>query len=200
MISFIQDWVKNILIYLIIITIIQSLLPQGQYVKYIKVFTGLILMIIVLMPVVSISGLDKQINYSLLGERYQLDQGLMKKQYKELSKQQEELILSAYRTELENQIKFLLNQEDIFVSQVSVTLESDFESNNFGNIKSIDLVASFKEVRNSSTVKIDRIIITHDNSTIVKTPEEIIFEKRIKSILIDFYKLPSDNININMKV
>ena len=199
MISFIQDWVRNILIYLILITIIQSLLPQGQYVKYIKVFTGLILMIIVLMPVVSISGLDKKINYSLLGERYQLDQGLMRRQYNELSKQQEELILSAYRTELEKQIKFLLNQENIYVSQVNVLLETNYESNNFGNIKSIDLTASLKEVKQSSNIRIDRIIISNENTTQVKSPEEIIYEKRIKSILIDFYKLPSDNININMK-
>ncbi|TCK98363.1 stage III sporulation protein AF [Natranaerovirga hydrolytica] len=198
MIQYIQDWVKNIVIYLILITIIQSLLPQGQYIKYIKVFTGLILMFIILMPIASFSGINEQINMGILNERYRLDHNLVKKQYSELSKEQEQLIAESYTREIENQIKYLLEKDDIVVNDVGVRVDTEFQSDTFGEITQVNINASLRDVKESETIKINQIIISSDTSTEVKTPEQIVYEKRIKNHLINFYNLSTDNINISI--
>jgi stage III sporulation protein AF len=196
--EFIYNWIKNILIYLILVTIIQNLLPQGQYTKYIKVFTGLVLMLIVILPLATFSGIDKQLSFHLLDQKFQMDQKGIMKQYDAITEQQGVLILEAYKKELENQIKLLLESENIYVDSVRVEVNEDRNSEAYGAIKTIYITAKPEEVKESNTIEIDKIIISKKNATSIKTSEEIIFEKNIKNILINFYNLGLDNIHITI--
>lgn len=46
----IYRWVSNIVYYLIFVTIITNLLPAGKYEKYLRLFAGCILILLVLQP------------------------------------------------------------------------------------------------------------------------------------------------------
>ncbi len=46
----ILQWVRSIVIYMILVTTLWYLLPDNQYKKYIRLFTGLLLILIVLKP------------------------------------------------------------------------------------------------------------------------------------------------------
>lgn len=197
MIEIIYQWIKTIIIYLIIITVIQNLLPQGRYVKYLKVFTGLILIVIIIQPITSLVGLDKKLDNNLFESQFKLSQEELMKDYEKFNNQQKNLIVDSMKEQIEAQIKFILEQDEIYVKSVNVEIEDD-DINNL-DISRIDIVTTMEEVKKSETIKIDKIIIEKNNSTEVKTGEEIVFEKKIRNLLINFYNVPSNNIYITIQ-
>ena len=56
MIEAIYTWMKNIVFFLVIITAVLEVLPGTAYQKYIRFFTGLVLLMLLLTPVLSLSG------------------------------------------------------------------------------------------------------------------------------------------------
>ncbi len=56
MIEAIYTWMKNIVFYLVIVTAVLEVLPGTTYHKYIRFFTGLILMLLLLTPFLSLTG------------------------------------------------------------------------------------------------------------------------------------------------
>lgn len=56
MIEAIYTWMKNMVFFLVIVTAVLEVLPGTTYQKYIRFFTGLVLMMLLLTPFLSLSG------------------------------------------------------------------------------------------------------------------------------------------------
>ena len=61
MIEAIYTWMKNIVFFLVIITAVLEVLPGTAYQKYIRFFTGLVLVFMMAAPVLKILGTDGQV-------------------------------------------------------------------------------------------------------------------------------------------
>ena len=57
----IYGWIKNIICFYIFITVILHLLPKENYRKYVRFFTGMLLVILVMNPVLSLLGKEELI-------------------------------------------------------------------------------------------------------------------------------------------
>lgn len=55
----VYDWVKGIVFYLILLTVITHLIPGKKYDKYLRLFTGMLLVMIVIKPVVHLFSADE---------------------------------------------------------------------------------------------------------------------------------------------
>lgn len=81
MIEAIYTWMQNIVFFLVIVTAVLEVLPGTSYQKYIRFFTGLILMLLLLTPFLSLTG---------SGETFQeLYHGYEQEQYKRELQEQE---------------------------------------------------------------------------------------------------------------
>ena len=58
MIAFFYQWLQNIAFYLILITAIIQIIPNHSYKKYIRFFTGLILIILLSEPILKAVGMQ----------------------------------------------------------------------------------------------------------------------------------------------
>lgn len=58
----INDYVKNICCYVILTTIIFNVFPDEKYVKYVKVFSGFILILIIVFPITNAIGKNFDFN------------------------------------------------------------------------------------------------------------------------------------------
>ena len=56
--TFLMEWVAQIILFIILATIIDLLIPQSSFQKYIKLAIGLILILILLNPVFSVLNID----------------------------------------------------------------------------------------------------------------------------------------------
>lgn len=63
----IYSWVKDILFFMIFVTVVSHLVPNNKYEKYIRLFTGMILIMIVIKPVSEVFPVDGRIDESFFG-------------------------------------------------------------------------------------------------------------------------------------
>lgn len=54
------DWVENIAYYMIMVTAFMHVIPNGNYQKYIRLFTGMILILLLGSPVLNMFGVDQE--------------------------------------------------------------------------------------------------------------------------------------------
>ena len=71
MVESIYTWMQNIVFYLVIVTAVLEVLPGGNYQKYIRFFTGLVLMILLLTPVLSLAGVKETFTELYHGYEYE---------------------------------------------------------------------------------------------------------------------------------
>ena len=68
--DFIYEWIQNIAFYLILITVLLHMLPDSDYKKYIRFFTGLILILLLITPVLKLLHIDYWITDLYKSEEY----------------------------------------------------------------------------------------------------------------------------------
>ena len=56
MFEYLYEWLRNISYYLILVTAVTYVLPSNSYRKYIRLFTGLVLIMMLLTPVLNLFG------------------------------------------------------------------------------------------------------------------------------------------------
>lgn len=200
-------WVKNIVIFLLLTTIITNLLGKSSYKKYVDLITGIILVIMVISPLLKLFQLDKTMDYyfttnSLLAKAEDMNGRLMEAQEGQIS-----AVLKEYKDQIGKQVGNLLEGEDLYLNKIEVEIDADENSPAFGKLLSLDILAGRRpsEEKNTSVgidkVRIDDIKIgskeENDSGTTnqILTPDEI----NVKNLLSDFYNMNPDNINISIR-
>ncbi|MEF9941500.1 MAG: stage III sporulation protein AF [Lachnospiraceae bacterium] len=59
MFDYIYEWIQNLAFYMIITTAIIQLIPQSTYKRYVRFFTGLLLVVLLVTPILKIFGLEQ---------------------------------------------------------------------------------------------------------------------------------------------
>lgn len=58
MVSYLYEWIGNLTVYMVLVTAAIQVIPGTGYKKYIRFFTGLILILMLMSPVLKIFGMD----------------------------------------------------------------------------------------------------------------------------------------------
>ncbi len=58
--NYLYEWMKNLAFYMVIITVALQMLPNNSYKKYLEFFTGLILILMLMSPILKILGIEKE--------------------------------------------------------------------------------------------------------------------------------------------
>ena len=61
MLEYIYEWMENIAFYMVLVTAVMHLLPDSDYQKYVRFFTGLTLVVLLLTPVSWLFGIDEEL-------------------------------------------------------------------------------------------------------------------------------------------
>lgn len=59
MFQYLYEWMANAAFYLVIFTAVLQLLPNETYQKYVRFFTGLIMILLILTPVLKVLGMER---------------------------------------------------------------------------------------------------------------------------------------------
>jgi len=124
----VYNWVKNIVIFLVLTTIITNLLGKSSYKKYINLITGIILVIMVISPLLKLFQLDKTMDYyfttnSLLAEAEDMNGRLMDAQEGQMT-----AILMEYKEQIGKQVGNLLDEQDLYLADIEVIIDEDENS------------------------------------------------------------------------
>lgn len=89
-----SQWLKSLVGYLLIVSITLQMLPDKKYEQYVKLFTGFLLMILVLRPVLKIGSASAFLESKILAfveeqERLEQEVGRESKEFQQQSSQME---------------------------------------------------------------------------------------------------------------
>ncbi len=193
----ILGYVKNIFCLYLLMSVLDNLIANDKYKKYIKMFTGFILLAVIIKPVLSASD-GQELVKTLTNIEYdysispQVQQSILTA---EAEKNQE--IINTYLSELVMQMNEITREFDLEIQDYDIRINQDMSDENFGNIEMIQL-ALMKKTEDAITIeKVKAIELGSESpySGISEAPEIV----SIKNKLANFYNISLSNIYISIE-
>ena len=175
------EWVKNIAIFYIIASLIMHIIPGKSYIQYIKVFLGIVTIILLMKPIGDLFSFEEKFENNLYGKlNVQMEDELLR-DLELVGSYQREAIVGDYTNEIKNAIREYIEGLGIEYTNSEVSIDLEEESENFGTITGItvDIVIPFTGKEGYASQK-------------------GFYEIEIKKYLANFYNLAERNININI--
>ena len=198
-------WVRNIVVYMILNTIIMNLLGDKSYKKYVSIVSGMILLLIVIAPLLKLTKLEDSLDYFILSNDSAVIASDFKNDLNRMEKAQSDAIFLEYKKKLRSQVEGLLLEENLILKSFEVVLDQDPSSSSFGELLQIKLTArqeqnekeADKKHSSIDEIEISRVDITQRESEPEQPPTPL--EIHIKSRLADFYHIDQNNITITIR-
>jgi stage III sporulation protein AF len=127
-VQFLTEWVTNIIIFVLLATVIDMLLPNTNLQKYTKIVTGLLLIAIILTPVLKLISKDFETALQSIPIFQDLEEknmeNLIELKKKEIQASQRAYILETMAVQLkEDTEEELMNQYGLEVANIDITLD-----------------------------------------------------------------------------
>ena len=71
MFEYLYEWIRNIAYYMVLITAVMQIIPNHDYKKYIRFFTGMVLILLLMTPVLKLFGMEQQFSSLYEGNKYE---------------------------------------------------------------------------------------------------------------------------------
>ena len=199
MISVINSWAKGIILAIIIATIIEIILPEGNNKKYIKTIIGIYILFVMIQPFISNNKIN--INSIIQETTSKMDE------YKpeELTLETNQYIEETYASKIREDIKEKVKNKGYNINSLNLNIETKDEEL-YGEIKSINIKISKIEnieeqnITENEVEKIDNVEINLSNNPDEKDKNEEITENEIqelKEYLSSEYGTAKEKIHIN---
>lgn len=169
-------WVEDITVYMIVITLIYKLSAGSAYKPYIKLFTGLLMVIIIMTPIAKIWNGDWEL--ALNQEKYDWELESARISEEIYSEESRKIILETYRGEIEQQIMKKLAEYDLYLDELQITFG---ENKEYGIIKNIEMAVSYENYEDENKIHIGDITFSQQEKVTSA------MELKIKEWLYDTY-------------
>lgn len=191
MMNVILEWVCDIAVYLILVTIILQVIPK-RFRKYISFFTGVLLIILIISPVTGLFNADVKLAdyFEIEGMRQALSD--MEDMIKFTENVSEEKLIESYNGQIKENVAELIKEYGFRITDIQVGWNLDGEAEGYGSITGIYVVLDEKRTEGSITIEPVKISIG-EQKTDTYTETEI---KEMKKIIAGFYNLSETHINI----
>lgn len=193
MINFLHKWIEQIAIAVILVSIFEMLLPNGNIKKYIKMILGLFVVFSIISPFVDSKALYNLNTNDIIGE-YNLTQ----------QESVNDKIEDSYIKELENDITKTVEEQGYNVKSCKIDARI-YSGDKDAGIKSINIILLSKNKKeenntNSDIKTVNKVEIGVNIGDNEKTEENDITDKDIKTLkkfLSEHYEIDKKVININ---
>lgn len=200
MLDLLRQWLKNIVVIMVLTAYIKFLLPEGQLKSYTRLVLSLLVMLIIIQPVVwMIRGSDDLVNeLNQIGSWFNVREERANVRVKALN--QDDMVLQVYKQDLVNTL-----QQDIeaatgqHINQLAVEIEEDCHKKTFGYLKNIHIVfASPKKLPLSNRIEPITVDLQQSSTVASKLAEqESMARQEVEAML--SYKYGVKDVGIKIK-
>ncbi len=202
MVEFLNSWVQGIVVAIIIATVIEMLVPEGNNKKYVKIIIGIYIIFTIVSPVISKLG-KKEIDFtnSIDISKYQKEIKKYSVDTDKFQKESEKSIQDVYINNLKTDMKSKLEEKGYKVNQIQIRTGAEGEY----IVEEIRLQLEknqkeeIEQKQNTVQINIVKIEISKEETKEDK-PQNKLEEKEIKKIktyLTNVYEIKEKNIKIN---
>ncbi len=201
--SSIYSWIKNITFFILLCEFISCLINNAKYKKYFNFVTGLLFVLMITGPVLSLTGGAENLKEVFDREYvlYDTDDITFNPDLSDYNR--DNAILVEYKNHLKKQVEMLVGSYGYMIGDIDFNIKEDNAKSDYGAINSVKM-SVYKEdygLQNDISdrrVLIEDILIEHppygkDNENNI-TPDKLM----LKKVISDFYHLDINNINITI--
>ena len=162
--------VKNIIIFLLLVTVFMNLLGKSSFKQYISIFVGLVLIIIVIQPLLVLFNASDKVDHYFNLNLYQTNVTDISNELYNAEGKYKEKVVQEYKETIKQQIVSTLTKHSLKEDKIEVTIVEDTAATNCGEITALNVVArsakpeqdvetSVEEVTDVDKVVIDKVNI-----------------------------------------
>ncbi|MDD2446798.1 MAG: stage III sporulation protein AF [Tissierellia bacterium] len=186
--EFISNWIKSLVVLMIIISIVDMVMPKGNMKRYVNFIVGLIIVFSIINPFARLTNsnlsFEQEVN-SLSGEIYN----------EFLIESQDEQIESVYLGSLKSEIRnFLESNTDYIINSVDITTSTEEEGNFIIDEIFIELTINRSSDLNKE-IKINKI----DIGDTKRKGEYLAEEPNVKNLIANHLQLDKNKIKISIE-
>ncbi len=142
-----------------------NLVGKSSYRKYISIFTGMVLILIVAKPILSLFNLSDTFNYYFDNNLFMVESKDYNAELMAADEAGKQAILSEYQNIVKDQIETILSRYKLYPSTVNTSLNTEESSGEYGMVTEITIVAAFtrEDIETSSSdINVDKIMINQE--------------------------------------
>lgn len=137
--DFLYGWIKSIAIYMILISIVKNLLPKSQFEKYLRLFTGLLVIVLVIEPFTQWMDLQDRMDDLFSLDAYRQEMNQLQVDFSQLGDNYEKQVLGSYERQVREQIELLLKEEGHGVRKVEFFVCMEEGAEDYGQLTRMDI-------------------------------------------------------------
>ncbi|WP_061809674.1 stage III sporulation protein AF [Rossellomorea vietnamensis] len=199
--SFLTDWITNIIIFVLLATVIDMLLPSSNMQKYAKIVTGLLLITIILTPLFKLMSTDfdevmNSIDLNGPSQNKSMENEIEMKK-KEIQASQRAYILEQMAVQMKQEAeKEMMDEQGKVIEKV--TIQADDVENLPDSITGVKVIVKEKESEKDSTIEaVQNVEIDTGSETRKKTSDED--TSQLATLLAEQWNLTQDKIIITVE-
>lgn len=170
--DFLKSWIMNITVIIIFVMLLETVMPQSSMKRYINVVIGLLIIIAVTKPFVFIKDYAENFNKEVAAAASFIEGSGTEEKSREISRYQRAKALEIFESNIKDKVRTLvedLEPESRGKVKVNLEIDSDFESENFGRVKTVKV--SIMRDR-TAAIEVDKIKIggpedTNENKNVI---------------------------------
>lgn len=218
--EYFYSWIQTIIFYMIFINFVVNLLPGKTYTRYIRLFMGMVLILLVIRPLTESLRLDEQLAQRFEELSFQNEAGEFQGQLEEIERRRFDSIADEYERSVCAQARERLKKSGYSSAEVRVSVDRDKDSAAFGTVKEMEVSIGKtgssekgQEIRQASIEKTQiQVCLGNkgegleaeekpeaESSAVKKTRGEQEMEEEIRKELADFYGLEKHHIKIKIR-
>lgn len=136
----VYEWIRNLTAFFLFLSVMENLLPGQKYGKYIRLFAGMVLILLAVEPFTSGFNLDEVLARSYEDLVIRGEAGELKEQLGATEQKRLEQILSQYEEAVGRDVRELAQSCGLTVMDCRVRIEGDEDSPEFGTVREIAAV------------------------------------------------------------
>lgn len=139
MLEGIYTWVRSLAGYFLFVTVLEQLLPGKKYGKYVRLFSGMVLILLVVQPLTDKTQMEAKIAHDYETLLFQYEAGDLKEEILGIEHERLEQMIRQYEEAVEEDIRLMVADSGVKVEECHVSICSDQEKEQFGTVTAVRL-------------------------------------------------------------
>lgn len=202
MVEFLKNWSLQIVIVTLFVTFIELILPNGSTKNYVKIITGLLLIIVIVNPFINIFNTDINIDKEIF---LNVNQEVIQKtdENDKLAKENNRQIIQIYKNKLKTEVLRIIEEETEYTAEIkNMDIIEDFQNDRFGNIEKLTICLNDVDKQNeqkSKQVKVKEVVVNVKKVVQSDKVQDNREFQDVKETISNTYDIPKENIIVYVK-
>jgi len=131
--------------FMILMTVIMNLLPDKKYEKYLRLFTGMVFLLLFFAPISNLNRIEAQMAEAFERITFRTDARLLEKEIQDTDGARMQNLILQYEAVLERELRTMAESVQAECVEVSISMETDLGNENFGQLQKVTMVFLLEE-------------------------------------------------------